>query len=175
MLENDIGPRKESIRVTGSKFLNNLYNDPIKYKKYKEVVDEMILSEIKKRNEEYNNTFICRLPLGFPNLILLSEREEETISQAVLKMSINIYEGKYTMCSGFTMVGIECDDKNRDDMPIPYIHLSIRCPVDDVPKHGFYLSGVFKKEKVMREIIGAKIDKITFLTKDLRKFNLMSF
>jgi hypothetical protein len=171
ILENNILPRK---RITGSKFLDSIYNDPVKYQKYQTVVDEL-RKEMETRKIEEARFSQCTLPLGFPKPMLLSDGEEQAIKQAVLEMARAINEGKYVLLSNFSILRFDVSDTDRTDFPIPYIKMTVRFPIDMLPKHGFYLSGIFQKEKICREIVKAKIDKITFATEDMRKFVLATF
>ena len=127
---------------------------------------------IKTERAKYND---YNLPLGFDRPMLLSEIEEKSIANAVLEMARRINEHKYTMPDGIELVRIEVADYNQKDVPIPYIRLYVRCLKSIAPVHGFYLRGIFNKEKILREIVKAKITKIVYLTESKEEKILMSF
>ena len=156
---------------THSNFLDNLYSNPDKYKKFRSVVDDM-LSELKTERLKYSD---YNLPLGFDRTMLLSEVEEKSIADAILIMARSINEHKYTMPDGIELNRIEVADYNQKDVPIPYIRLHVRCLMDIAPVNGFYLRGIFNKEKILREIVKAKITKIVYFTESKEEKILMSF
>lgn len=166
---------------TDSKFLNNLYSNPDKYKKLRKVVSG-IVEEAEKLKIEKEKLRIERekygdynLPLGFDKPMILSEVEEKSIGDAVLVMARSINEHKYTIPDGIELSRIEVADYNQKDVPIPYIKLYIKCLKDIAPVRGFYLRGIFNKEKILREIVKAKITKIVYFTKSEEEKVLMTF
>jgi len=167
-----IDPQK--IVTKKSKFLDDFFNDPIKYTKFKSLVNEMMEEAelIKKERDKYGN---YTLPLGFDRPMILSGTEETAIADAILVMARSINEGQYILKHGAELVRIEVSDYNQKDVPIPYIKLHVRCLLDIAPVRGFYLRGIFNKEKVLREIVNAKIKKIVYFTESNEEKILMSF
>ena len=169
-----IWPPPRDKQAKDSKFLDSLYNNPEKYKKIKKVVNDMMseASALKIERAKYSNYVF---PLGFDIPMLLSEVEEKAIGAAVLSMSRLINEHKYTILDGAELVRFEVSDHNQKDVPIPYIKLHIKCLKEIAPVHGFYFRGIFEKEKILKEIIKAKITKIVYLTESKEEKVLLSF
>lgn len=174
-VEGIIEMKKEASH--SSKFLNDLYNTPGKYDKFKKSIDEFVLGQVDRRRQEILNDArydAYTLPLGFKQPMMLSEPEEKVIAAAVLDMAHRIHDGKYVIHNDCLLTRIEVEDRQQRDVPMPYIKLSVRCLKTIAPKHGFYLSGIFKREKLLKEIIHAHIDKIVFLTESMEEKLLMT-
>lgn len=164
-----VSPSKHSEGVKSSKFLDDLYNVPGKHDKVKKAIDEFILKQVEERQKQLENDANYKttvMPLGFKQPMLLSVNEEKVIADAVLQMARSIHNGSYILQNECRITRIEVDDQQQKDVPMPHIRLTIIHPINITPKHGFYLRGSFKKERLMREIVEAHIDKIVFNTED---------
>ena len=90
-------------------------------------------------------------------------------------MEKKVKAGKYSLTVGMTLVSFTVSENNRCDLPIPHIYMSIQHPSNLIPKHGFYLKGIFKRDKSSRDIIQSEITRIVFLTEDMREHTVLQF
>jgi hypothetical protein len=169
-----VTPSTNSDNVTSSKFLDKLYNDPVKYKAFKGVVKDM-MEQTDKLRVEREDMSVYVIPLGFSKPMLLVDSEEKVINTAILAMAHSINEGQYILADKTIIEQIEVAEHKEKDMPFNRMTLRVRCLISNAPDKGFYMRGIFKKERVMREIVSAKIDRIVYFTKDNREIVLLKF
>jgi hypothetical protein len=171
----DVSKQKGVSAVKSSKFLDNLFSTPAKLDKLNEVIKEIQEVAAERRNDESFHYLSYSFPLNFREPMILSANEESVIVDAILKMSQNIHDKKYAVAPTIFIINFAVSDKDQRDLPFPNIMLTIKCPESIAPRRGFYLRGVFKRDMRTREMVSARITKITYFTKDDKEMELLTF
>ena len=146
-----------------SKFLDELYSDKEHYQRVKDSIYKYVIEKFPKESVP---CCMERRFLDFPKLDFLSPAEETVVAAAILEMAKKINRAKYVLGTNVTLINFKVSDVDRNDVPMPDIELTIRCPVDEIPMTDkpFYFKGIFTKDKVYKEIVKAKITHIAYQT-----------
>jgi len=140
------------------------YSSQESYSKFKAALEELVLQSCLET---------CTLPIGFKKPMILSASEEKVIRRSLEKMLKKIDAKDFKLAPNFKLVKIEYTAGEQKDLPFPLMKLTIGYPKGFKPVSGFYLSGIFQKERAMREIVKAKINYIVYTLENGNEVTLL--